>query len=1180
MKRHEFLKVAEDGLEAGFHNPPHSAKPYTWWHWMNGNIATDGITRDLEAMQRVGIGGFHIFQVSAGIPKGPVDYGSSEWLQLLQHAAKEADRLGLEFAMHNCPGWSSSGGPWITPEFSMQQLVWSEVFVTGGGQVDITLPQPYTKLGYYRDAFVLAFPSLEGEDQLIQNLLSNVTSSSGPVDATLLTDGDLSSGVEVRPAGDQPAYLQLEFAEPFQARSIVLYSSALVSWRVLRRRGNPMLLEASDDGIQFRKVCDLDVPGGQELEAPAVECFPPVQAKYFRLVFSQANQISLVRLSEVPLIADWPYKANFVNQGGFRRGVPEPFKETGAVPEKYVVDPESILDITQYMDEQGRLNWEAPAGDWTVLRIGHTSIGVENHPAPDGGGGLECDKYSAAAMDFHFNHFFGKLLPTLAALSAKGLTGAVIDSYETGMQNWTARFPQEFQRRRGYDLRKYLPAMTGRVVGSGDTSDRFLWDVRRTQADMMADNYYGRFAKLCQKNGMKAYMEPYIPGPFEEMQIGSRVDVPMGEFWQGGGLLRSVKLAASIAHVNGKTIVGAESFTSQARWTSYPYGLKALGDFAYTQGLNKFIFHCFAHHPHPDATPGMTMGPWGWHFDRANTWFNQSTAWLDYAARCQYMLQQGLFVADLAYFTGEDAPGAIPEQDALSPAIPTGYDFDMVNVEAILNRMKVKNGRIVLPDGMSYRLLVLPDKTTTMTLELLRKVRDMVNQGMWLVGPKPEYSPSLSGYPESDEEVRNIADELWGDLNGTTVTERDFGKGRVFWGVPLRTVLDKRNVKPDFEFTSHSGNADINYIHRRVGDRDIYFVANRGEKSEDLVCRFRVEGKQPEFWNAVTGEIAPVDIYEMIDGGVRVPVRLSPAQSVFVVFRSPAPERSLQAVAKDGEMIVETKPFQIKEEAPKTGSEESFESTIFNFEPVKMPDSEEPRALELSGGSELLIWENGKYSLHDSGGQTSQVQVSGIGQPVEISGPWRVTFPPDLGAPEEIQLDKLISWTEHPKEGVKYFSGTATYSKQFNVPASAIVDGKRLFLDLGRVEVIAEVVLNGQNLGILWMPPFQVDITDAACYGNNDLEIKVTNLWPNRLIGDEYLPPENEYGEGGSGGAAIFDVGIKQLPDWYVKGEPKPPSGRVTFTTWKHYDKDDPLLKSGLIGPVRLRTAVRRAIDF
>ena len=1318
-------------LAAAFRQPPVSAQPKTWWHWMNGNITADGITRDLEAMHRVGVGGFQIFQAGTGIPKGPVNYGSPEHLQLLQHAAKEADRLGLEFDIHNCPGWSSSGGPWITPELSMQQLVWSETFFKGGTSISVKLPRPYTKRGYYRDIAVLAFPSLAGENRSYGSLLRSAKSGNGPVDPAKLTDGDLARAVDIVPAAaGGPAHLVLELAEDArEIRSVEIYTQVVAGAGSIFAGGATMSLEASDDGVQFRKVDEIRASAGRagSVEAPATATFPAVRAKYFRIVFPGAVRVAQVRLCPAARIADWALKANVAGRGGgSTQAPPRPARPTGDVPAGSAIDAGTIIDIARYMDAEGNLQWDAPSKDWTILRMGHTSVGMENHPAPDGGGGLECDKYSREAMDFHFEHFFGALLSALGPLAAKGLAGSLIDSYEVGMQTWTPLMPQEFERRRGYSMRPYLPALTGRVVGSGDVSDRFLWDIRRTHADMMADNYYGRFAELCRQHAMKPYAEPYSGGPFDEMQSGSRLDVPMGEFWvaRNTAVNRSVKLAASVGHVYGKPVIGAESYTGQpqfSKWQEYPFQMKAQGDWMYTQGLNQFIFHRYAHQPHPDAVPGMTMGQWGFHFDRTNTWWNPGKAWLKYAARCQNMLRQGLFVADLLYFEGENAPLAAPTLNELKPAPPPGYDWDTCDRQALLERIKIADGRMALPDGMSYRALVLPD-STTLTLEVLRRIRDLVNQGMCVAGPKPEHTPSLAGLPDAETECRRIAGEVWGDLNGTTATERSFGKGRVFWGVELRTVLDKLAIQPDFEFTAEAADAPINYIHRRAGNAEVYFVANRRRRAENLVCSFRVEGRQPELWNPDTGEITPVGIYDLVDGRLRMPLRLDPSGSVFVVFQAPAPARRLVSVARDGVAVAGTTAFaaprpdvhrqaantftvafwakpdtemnlpgvpgtmtagipasfafyppagevlygtghaacgmvvgrngfgiyertvgdpspvltvplavegwthfavvyqagvpsvyvngKLVREGPKSKSivhpglggayqrdgawyfeghmsdpqlfrDALGEAAIRKLAAAGIPQPEEPAAVEPAGSAkpELLIWRDGRYTLRDSSGRTSQVQVAGIGAPVEMAGPWEVAFPPDRGAPPKITLPQLISLHKHAEPGVKYFSGTAIYSKNFNVAANAMANGKRLYLDLGWVEVMAEVKVNGRDLGTLWKAPFRLDITDAVKPGENGLEIRVTNLWPNRLIGDEHLPLENEYGVPTGSGTGGGGMAIRQVPDWFMQGKPKPPGKRVTFATWRHYTADSPLLESGLLGPVRLRSAVRRPVE-
>ena len=1326
-------------LEEIFQHPPASARPHTWWHWMNGNITGQGITLDLEAMSRVGVGGVQMFDVGTGIPKGPVETLSTEWVRLVRHAASEANRLGLSFTMHNCPGWSSSGGPWVTPELAMQQLVWSETFVQGGQQIEVMLPKPFAKLNYYRDAMVVAYPSLPGEEQ---PRMVRATVGGNAIEPKTLNDWDLATGVDLRPAAQgQQAYLQIEFTEAYEARSVLIHVSNIPGASGGGIGTSPMraTIDISDDGVTFRPWTEFSLAffggggGAAGPNVPVIANLVPVRAKHFRLTVPQARRITEFHLSGVDRLSDWTFKTNLARR---RNQQQDPWTETPPA-----IDPEMVLDLSQRMNADGTLSWQAPPGRWTILRIGHTPTGRMQNASSESGQGLEIDKFSAAAMEFHFNKYFGDLFEAFRPLAAKGLAGALIDSYEVGMQNWTPEFPQEFQKRRGYDLRKYMPAMAGRVVGSLDITERFLWDLRRAQADLIADNYYGKFAELCRQRGLKSHTEPYGPanGPFDELQVGALVDEPMGEFWlrQAGAQWGwSLKLTSSIAHVWNKPVVGAESFTGRpndSKWQEHPFATKAIGDLMYTFGLNHYIFHRYAHQPQAAAAPGMTMGPWGFHFDRTNTWFEKAGPWLEYIARCQSMLRQGRFVADLLYLTGESAPSEMPNSDnvnkaPLDPPPPEGHDYDAIHPQALIQRASVENGRIVVQGGMAYHILVL-QPTKGMTVQLARKLRDLVNEGVWLVGSPPSYSFGLLNSKQNEAELKSIVAELWGDAGAN---ERSVGKGRVFLAQPLRAVLDKLQVAPDFQSTGRNADRDIRYIHRRAGEADVYFVTNHQRRSEEIVASFRVNGKRPEFWDAVTGEITPASVYISSQGRVRVPIRLEPAGSVFVVFRSPATNRALQSIVKDGQTLVTTADFAAPS-APYRDVTNSFtisvwvkpeieigasgglvggagaglpqetaegmaganaacfvvhppegdtlygdghsavgftagrngvvvyERTRFSFSPVlsasqpmsgwnhvalvyrdgtpslyfngkliktgirtgrivhpglgspdanirfvhfegdlttptliaealgeerirqlaaSMPDPETPAAVELAPGG-LLIWQNGEYRLRDAAGQNTPVSISGLPEPTAISGTWRVTFPPGLGAPAEVRLPRLMSLHQHDDPGVKYFSGTATYHKRFAFAQGAGARGRRVFLDLGRVEVLAEVLVNGRNLRTVWKPPYRVDVTDALSAGENILEIRVTNLWPNRLIGDEQLPEEYAYGPANAppaGGGLFGNAPIREIPKWFLEGQPKPAGQRVTFTTWKHWRKDAPLLAAGLLGPVRLLTAVRRTV--
>lgn len=1060
-----------DPLEEGFGNPPNSAKPHTWWHWVNDNISKEGITADLEAMKRVGVGGAQIFNVDVGVPSGGVTFMSDRWREMIVHAVKEANRLGIELCIHNCAGWSSSGGPWVKPEHAMLIVVTRAVQVQGPRRFSERLPQPETRVGFYRDIAVLAFPTPKG------------------------------------------------------------------SLRIQNLRG----------------------------------------------------------------------KAAYDRQDGI-----QPVAEASASTES-IIPRESVLNLTSQMDAEGRLTWDVPEGEWTILRIGYTPTGKDNHPATPDGRGLEVDKLSREALDAFWNDgMMATVLRDIGSLAGKTLNNALVDSYEVGSQNWTPRFREEFRRRRGYDLLPFLPVFAGYVVVSPEISERFLWDVRQTVSELFVENYYGHFAQLCRRNGLLFSTEPYGNGTFDDLAAGGRANIPMGEFWVGGGARETCKLASSSAHIYGRTIVGAESFTAtpeMGRWQNDPYALKMLGDHIFCLGVNRFIFHRYAHQPWNNVKPGMTMGPWGFHFERTNTWWEQSRAWLKYLARCQYLLQQGRFIADICLYVGEHQPVSAPFRPDLRAR---GYDYDSLNKEILL-RATVRNGRIVLPSGMTYRLLVLPD-SRFMTPRVLQKVAELVQAGAVIIGPKPEKSPSLSRYPRCDEQVRRLADKVWGNCDGVTVKEHRYGKGKVIWGKPVHQVLAEMGIPPDFE---GSPGTRLDFIHRVVGGMDIYFVSNQRQRPEEVEITFRVSGKIPELWHPDTGVIEPAPVYRFAGGRTVLPMRLDPAGSVFVVFRKPARGTthvvSVRAPGKTGvhkpqQLVIRRAVYeaidgaggadvtQRLQQMVRNGTlsinvnndtmggdptplhykrlrvEYTLDGKVYHIVVNENADLDIPEGESAStapaydlrvtpdGKVELLTWQAGVYELRASTGRVIRLQASTPAQRTKVEGKWTVHFPNGWGAPEQVVLDRLISWTEHPDPGVRYFSGTARYEKTFRIPAQMLRSDRRVYLSLGEVKNLCEVWLNGRYLGILWKPPYQVDITSAARAGENRLEVRVTNLWVNRLIGDEQHPDDCEW-DGSR---------LKAFPQWFLQGKSRPVPQRLTFTTWKHWTKNDPLRPSGLLGAVEV----------
>jgi hypothetical protein len=1070
-----FASETGDRLEKGFLSPPPSARPHTWWHWMNGNVTKEGITADLESMQRVGVGGFQVFNPLEGIPDGPAPYMSPQWLDMMRFAASEADRLGLEMCFHNCAGWSSSGGPWIKPAQAMQTVVTSETHVKGPKKFDAVLPQPQTNLDYYRDIAVLAFPT--------------------PADKT----------------------------------------------RIEQLAPKSLSQQQYEYGLQ-----------------PAAK----------------------------------------------------------KVPATATIARDRIVELTAQLGSDGKLTWDVPEGDWTILRIGHTPTGAQCAPAPVAGRGLECDKLSREGIDAHWAGGIDPILKHVGPLVGRSLVNCLIDSYEVGDNNWTPKFREEFQKRRGYDPLPFLPTLAGCYVDSGEITERFLWDFRRTLCDLFAENYFNRFAKLCHEHGLKFSVEPY-DGPFECPQVGAKADIVMGEFWattdlNGIGAVNTVKLAATVANTHGIPIVGAESFTGApgpfSNWMGHPGMLKPEGDAMWCLGLNRFIFHTYVHQPWLDKFPGMTMGQWGTHFGRTNTWWELSKPWMQYIARSQFLLQQGRTVADVLFFSGEAAPnGGVYRPDLKAK----GYDYDTVGTDLIM-KLTVKDGLIRTPVGGSYRLLVLPE-TEWMTPQLAKKVAELAKAGATVLGPKPKKSPSLVSYPACDAEVQKIADELWPAAPSETAD----GRGEIISGRTIEQALTAKNMLPDF--STFSSKVKLGFIHRAADEVDVYFVCNQKMMPQTAVCSFRVTGRLPELWNAQTGTIQPAVMWQVKNGRTLVTLDFEQAGSLFVVFRKPAdaPTDSITSITNLADAQAKTPKLEIRKavyggfsrpdggkvdvtaklaERVKNGELEvtadnnlagdpaynvvkqlrveyvldgvAKSITVGENQSLRLPSEEllgVPPAPQLSledGRVFLIAGKAGRYLLSRANGDSQRIVLDALPEPAELSGSWDVTFQEGRGAPAKAIFEKLISWPDSKDNGVKYFSGTATYRKTINIPAERFGENRSLLLDLGSVKEIAEVRLNGQELGILWKAPFRIDITKAAKPGDNELEVRVTNLWPNRLIGDEQYPDDCQWD----------GIHLAKWPDWMVKGEPRPVKERLTFATWKHWHKDSPLQPSGLLGPVKLLT--------
>jgi hypothetical protein len=1056
---------AKDDLETGFASPPPSTRPWCYWYWISDNISKEGITRDLEAMARVGIGEALIGNIFLDdIRAGKVKVLSDEWWSLVEHAIREGERTGVDIGLFNCPGWSQSGGPWIKPEQAMRYLVSSETRVTGPAKFAQKLPKPKEQ---FQDVAVLAFPAPQDDADSLAAHAPRVTCTPAAAGVEKLTDGNPDTALPVATGMS----IDIELARPLTARSLAL-TPGETGWSA-----NCELQAADDDG-RFQPVksfkfdrSNMAVAVGPIPRGPVTVSFPATTARRFRLVF--ANVTGKAALAELNLTAAARVESFIEKQLGKMHPTPLPMWDAylwpaAAEPEAapLAVPPRDVVNLTAKLAPDGMLRWDVPPGDWVILRTGMTPTGTRNSPASPEGQGLEVDKMNRAAARVHFDAFIGQLLKRMPASERKAFKHVVADSYEMGSQNWTDGFTATFRQRYGYDPLPWLPVLTGRVVGSADQSDRFLWDLRRLVADHIATDYVGGLRDLCRPHGLQLWLENYGHWgfPAEFLQYGGQSDLIGGEFWATGDL-GSIELraASSCANTYGKPMVSAEAFTGGPPFQSMPATLKARGDWAFCEGINHFVLSVYIHQPWEDKRPGVNAW-FGTEFNRHNTWFDAGRAWVDYLRRCCFLLQQGTRVADVAYFIGEDAPKMTGIRQ---PALPAGCDFDYINAEVILDKLSVKNGLLTLPHGTTYRALVLPD-LRTMRPAVLRKIVALAQAGAKVIGPAPARSPSLENYPRSDADVRRLAAEL-------------------------RTV-PRLELAPDFLSEKR-----LLFTHRVAGGTHIYFVANPQAQEVATRALFRVTGKAPELWCPVTGRITRPAVYDESGDTVRLPLHLGPYGSVFVVFREPSAANRIVAVTRNGVPILETKwtPPARTETAPaKAGSDAEVAQLMKTNPQPGAPLAS--AAIELTLG-QTLVWQPGAYELKLADGTTRTLNVTSVPAPQELTGPWSVQF-----AAEKLAFDKLEDWTTRPEEAIRHYSGTAIYRKTFDSPLTS--HHTRLFLDLGVVHSLATVRLNGQSLGTLWLAPWRVEITDAVHAGRNDLEIEVVNAWNNRLVGDRALP--------------------------------------------------------------------------
>ena len=1122
-----FLLMSFVSTAGLFAQQTENAKPWVFWYWMQAGVSKSGITADLEAMKANGIAGAYLMTIKG--PATPPVYMpvanqlTPQWWKMVEFAMSEAKRLNLKLGMHVSDGFALAGGPWITPALSMQKLVSSKINVNSTVK-NIIVPKPQFQNNYYQDVAVYAYPSPAGSDSSTRTVIPKITTSNG-VDASGLINPENKQNF----GANEPCYIQYEFEKPFTCRTITIRTSGN------NYQAERLLVEVSNDGKNFRSIGRLEPPrhGWQDIDEDLTNSITPTTAKYFRFIYDKngsepgaedldaAKWKPSLKLRNIELFSEAR-----INQFEGKNGSVWRISKRSTdqqIANNLCVPLNEIINLTDKLKPDGTLNWKAPKGNWTILRIGHTTTGHTN--ATGGGGmGLECDKFNPDAVKLQFDNWYGQAIKHAGPEIAKKVLSVFhVDSWECGSQNWSPVFKAEFLKRRGYDLTPYLPIMTGLPVENVSVSENFLYDIRKTISELVVDQFYQTLAKLAKAQGVTFTAESIAPTMMSDgLMHYKTVDVPMGEFWLNSPTHdkpNDMLDAISGAHIYGKQIVQAEAFTTvRMDWNESPANMKTLQDRNYALGINKLVYHVFTHNPWMDRKPGMTLDGVGLYFQRDQTWWKPGKAWVEYAERCQALLQQGKPVVDIAVFTGEELPRRSVLPDRLVGTLPGIFGFDVVEAEKkrlanvgeplrqkpagvthsanmadpenwvnplrgyaydsfnpdVLKTAKVQNGEVVFESGARYKVLVFPGEMKMnpdyqyISFETVKQLYELIKKGAKvIVADKPVYQSGIKQI--NDKEFAQLVNAIWdgfhsGKVNNNSIVSKKLGLGQVikapFYGNDFVAFGVEKDLDvsylPSLVSSVFQQAKNVAYTHRVLSTKDIYFISNQENKERELNFSFRINGKVPQLYNPVTNDTIPLHHWTVHSGRTLVFLKLPANGSVFVIFEKAAKSTSVQ----------------------KRGNWSSF------------------KIIE------------------------------------DISKNWQAKFDTAYGGPSEpVRYNELSDWTKSADSLVKYYSGTAVYTRNFIFNGSP---NDKVWIDLGEFSSIAEVKINGINCGTVWTAPHRLEISKALKKGENKIEIEVTNTWANRLIGDSKLPEDK----------------------------------RITKTTAPFRLEGKPLNPAGLLGPV------------
>ncbi len=1120
--------------ESGFKNPSASAKIHTWWHWLDGNITKEGITKDLEAMKEQGIVQATILNVGLfgdrdfGMKK--VIFNTPEWYEMFQWALNEANRLGISIGLHNCDGWSTSGGPWITPEMSMKQYVWTKTIISASKQEAVQLKQPFANLNFYKDVAVVAIKSDNPQNSFHHAapmvLLNEV------VQNDIVLDGCTVSALKIA-RGDK---LTFQFKEAFTAGKIVILPRIVFTWGNLADITSTYSISSSDDGRKFNKIKEFTISGVNKVISVS---FEKTSAKYFQVSLTKTGNLDdyfPFNIAECEFLPEeenpmYSNAIDFISEksGDVKATGENSFSSTSGSSKQN--NGKEVIDITSKMNNDGTLNWKPAEGNWTVIRFGYTTTGSVNAPATAAGTGLECDKMDTAALNLHFKSFPAKLIEKAGTFAGNTFKFMLIDSWECGYQNWTTNMLSEFEQRRGYSLISYIPVLCGETTGNAEIDEAVLFDLRKTGGELIENNYYRHFGELLHKNKIEFHAEVIYGNTgypsLDILKTTQYVDLPMYEFWSatddkrnvtyypGTGVELNMPSCAAIGY--GKPVMASEAYTGYAHYSETPAGLKPFGDKAFCSGINQMILHSNVHQPN-DNKPGMTLGQFGAHFNRNNSDWKYISGWFDYQSRIQDVIQQGVASHDILYYLGDQLPQFLTYNK--SNTLPFGYMFNSCNYDILKNRIKVIDGKLVLNEKIAYSVLCLPP-VESISFETLARVGELVKEGIILYAPKPLRMLSVSDIKTSKKDFDELVALIWGKIDGQLVSLNNYGDGKVYWGIPLADVLKTEKILPDVNTRQDDG-MNLLFIHKKLDGNDIYFVMNQQNAEISREMSFRITGKTPEIWDPEYGSIIKTAVYTMDGIYTTLPVTLKPYQSLLFVFKNQKPANYIVSIKMNGKQIFPADDTSELHAVPCIVIENNSLVTVSNTE----------------GEFELTSDQQKKYTLKFS--KEKEFILT------DYSG--RISFEPGYSATiQPVQFAKLQWLTESDNPDIKYFSGTAKYAISFKFPADKIQKADSILLDLGEFETLSEIKLNGTNLGRVWKTGTYIPVK-GMLKNENLLEVSVANIYRNRFIGDLI-----QFGK------------IQNLST----------SSPIT----EFLNKDMPLRPSGLKGPVRIISLSKQILN-